>query len=67
VEKLERLNDTPLTVVGRRFTPTEGLEGLLLEFADDFRRYIDTTPWWKVWLDAKRDRQPWLARPLQRG
>lgn len=58
---LERLNDTPIALNGRRFTPTEGLEGLLLELADNFRHYVETTPWWKVWWHAKTDRQPWLA------
>jgi len=65
-DKIEQLNDTPLTVGGRTFTPAEGLEGLLLELADHFSHYAKTTPWWKVWWHAKADRQPWLAQGFGR-
>lgn len=65
-DALERLNDTPLKLHGRTFTPTEGLEGLLLELADNFRHYVETTPWWKVWWHAKMDRQPWVAEGFGR-
>jgi len=64
---LDELNDTPLTIGSSTFAPTEGLEGLLLELADNFRHYVQTTPWWKVWWDAKRDRQPWLADRFGQG
>ena len=59
-DEIERLNEKPLTIGSRTFAPTEGLEGLLEELADNFRHYIETTPWWKVWWHAKMDRQPWL-------
>lgn len=64
---LDELNDTPLTIGSSTFAPTEGLEGLLLELADNFRHYVQTTHWWKVWWDAKRDRQPWLADRFGQG
>lgn len=59
-DALDKLNEKPLTIGSRTFAPTEGLEGLLEELADNFRHYIETTPWWKVWWHAKMDRQPWL-------
>lgn len=62
-EALETLNDTPLTLHGRTFRPTEGLEGLLRELADDFRDYIEHTPWWKLqWHLLTRREAPWLER-----
>ena len=66
-DEIERLNDTPLILGGRTFSPTEGLEGLLLELADNFSQYVKTTPWWKVWWHARVDRQPWLAKGYRRG
>ena len=65
-DALEKLNETPLKLHGRTFTPTEGLAGLLLELADNFRHYVETTPWWKVWWHAKMDRQPWVADRFRR-
>ncbi len=65
-DALEKLNETPLKLHGRSFTPTEGLEGLLLELAENYRHYVETTPWWKVWWHAKTDRQPWLAPGFRR-
>lgn len=59
-DALDKLNDTPLTIGSRSFAPTEGMEGLLEELADNFRHYVETTPWWKVWWHARVDRQPWL-------
>ena len=66
VDEIERLNEKPLTIGGRTFAPTEGLQGLLEELADNFRHYVETTPWWKAWWDATRDRQPWLAQGFRR-
>lgn len=61
-EALEALNDTPLTLHGRTFSPTEGLEGLLIEPADDFRDYIEHTPWLKLqWHPLTRREAPWLG------
>ncbi|MBK5969653.1 hypothetical protein [Thiorhodovibrio litoralis] len=59
---LEQLNAKPLTINGRTFAPTEALEGLLLELADRFRQYNQTTPWWKQWWHAKAGCQPWLEQ-----
>lgn len=61
-DALDKLNETPLKLLGRVFAPVEGLEGLLEELADNFRHYIETTPWWKVWWHAKMNRQPWLMQ-----
>lgn len=61
-EALEALNDTPLTLHGRTFTPTEGMEGLLRELADDFRDYIEHTPWWKQCWHRLAGKAPWLDR-----
>jgi hypothetical protein len=58
---LEQLNDTPLTLGGRKFAPSEGLDGLLLELADDFRHYIEATPWWKLQWHLWTRKRPWLA------
>lgn len=66
-DEIEQLNETPLTLGGRTFSPAEGLEGLLLELADNFSYYVKTTPWWKVWWHARLDRQPWLAQGYRRG
>lgn len=60
-DEIEHLNHTPLTIGGRTFSPVEGLVGLLLELADCYHHYIETTPWWKVWWHAKVDHQPWLV------
>jgi len=57
---IDKLNDTPLTIGVRTFAPTEGLEGLLLELSDKYRRYMETTPWWKVRWHLWKDRMPWL-------
>lgn len=63
-EALERLNEKPVTIGGRTYAPTEGLEGLLLELADRFRDYMDTTPWWKLqWHLLTRKEAPWLDSP----
>lgn len=60
IDEIERLNDTPLNIGGRTFAPTEGLEGLLLELADDFRHYIETTPWWKQQWHIWKKKVTWL-------
>ena len=65
-DALDKLNEIPINLHGRTFTPTEGLAGLLLELADNFRHYVETTPWWKVWWHAKMDRQPWVADRFRR-
>lgn len=65
-DALDKLNEIPINLHGRSFAPTEGLEGLLLELADNFRHYVETTPWWKVWWHAKMDRQPWVADRFRR-
>lgn len=57
-DALESLNDTPLTIGGRTFAPTEGLEGLLKELADNFKHYIETTPWWKVRWHLRTKKTP---------
>jgi len=37
------------------------LEGLLLELSDNFKSYIETTPWWWFqWHLLTRKRSPWL-------
>lgn len=62
-EALERLNETPLRLYGRTCTPTEGLEGLLLELADNSRRYRQTTPWWKLqWHLWTQKQAPWVRQ-----
>jgi len=61
-DALDKLNETPLKLHGRSFTPTEGLEGLLLELADNFRRYVETTPWWKLQWHVWTKKVPWLAQ-----
>ena len=60
-DELDQLNDTPLTLGGRTFAPSEGLDGLLQELADDFRHYIETTPWWKLQWHLWTRKRPWLA------
>lgn len=65
-DKIEQLNNIPLAIGGRRFSPIEGLEGVLLELADNFSHYIETTPWWKAWWHAKIDHQPWLGQDFWR-
>ena len=61
-DAIERLNETPIKLHGRTFTPTEGLEGLLLELADSFRQYIESTPWWKLQWHVWTKKAPWLAQ-----
>lgn len=61
-EAMDRLNTKPLTLGGRTFAPVEGLEGLLLELANDFRHYIETTPWWKLQWHMWTRRAAWLER-----
>ncbi len=61
-DALEKLNETPLKLHGRTFTPTEGLAGLLLELADNFRHYVETTPWWKLQWHVWTKKVPWLAQ-----
>ena len=50
-DALEQLNEKPLNISGRNVAPTQGLEGLLEELAEDFRHYIETTPWWRLQWD----------------
>ncbi|MCG5496585.1 hypothetical protein [Ectothiorhodospira variabilis] len=59
-DELEKLNEIPLTLGGRTFAPTRGVEGLLRDLADAFRDYIETTPWWKVRWHLWTNRSPWL-------
>lgn len=61
-DALDKLNETPLKLHGRSFAPVEGLEGLLEELADNFRHYVETTPWWKVWWHVWTKKAPWLAQ-----
>ncbi len=65
-DAIERLNNMPLKLNGRTFTPTEGLEGLLLELADNFQHYIETTPWWKLYWHLWKNKTPWLAEGFGR-
>lgn len=65
-DALEKLNETPLKLHGRTFTPTEGLAGLLLELADNFRHYVETTPWWKLQWHVWTKKAPWLAQGFGR-
>ena len=65
-DALEQLNDTPLTIAGRTFAPSEGFDGLLLELADDYRHYIDTTPWWRLQWHMLIRKRGWLAQDYQR-
>lgn len=58
-DALEKLNDT--TWVDSGFTPSQCVEGLLLELADNYRHYIDTTPWWKLQWVLLRGKRPWLG------
>ena len=63
-DALDGLNDLPLTIGGKVFAPVEGLEGLLLELADDYRSYIESTPWWKLqWHIWTRKEAPWIKAP----
>ncbi|TCO73761.1 hypothetical protein [Chromatocurvus halotolerans] len=63
MDKIERLNNTPVTLGGRTFSPSEALDGLLLELADNFRDYIETTPWWKLhWHIWTKKDAPWLEQ-----
>ena len=57
---LEQLNNAQLNINGRTFAPADGLDGLLLELADDFRHYIDSTPWYKRQWDLLTGKRPWL-------
>lgn len=57
---LEQLNNTAWTVSGRTFAPSEGMEGLLAELADDYRHYKGTTAWYKRQWDLLRGKRPWL-------
>lgn len=59
-DALEHLNDTQLTISGRTFAPAEGLDGLLLELADNYRHYIDSTAWYKQQWDLLTGKRPWL-------
>jgi hypothetical protein len=59
-DALEKLNSKLLEVNGGTFAPIVGLAGLLVEFADNYRHYIETTPWWKVRWHMWKDRTPWL-------
>jgi hypothetical protein len=61
-DAIERLNDTNIKIHGRTFTPREGLEGLLLELADNYQHYIETTPWWKLYWHAWTNKSPWLEQ-----
>ncbi len=63
---IDKLNDTPITIGGRTFAPTEGLEGLLLELSDKFKHYMENTPWWKVRWHMWKDRTPWLEMEYRR-
>ena len=61
-EAMDRLNTKPLNLGGRTFAPAEGLEGLLLELADDFRHYLETTPWWRLQWHMWTRRAAWLEK-----
>ena len=63
-EAMDRLNTKALTLGGCTFAPVEGLEGLLLELANDFRHYIETTPWWKLQWHMWTRRAAWIERKL---
>ena len=66
-DALDRLNATPLTIGSKTFTPTEGLEGVLLALADAYRTYIETTPWWKQqWHFLTKGDAPWVADQFRR-
>ena len=59
-DALDDLNREQLLVNGRTFAPEVGLEGLLEELADNFRHYMETTPWWKLWWHVWTKKTPWL-------
>lgn len=61
-DALEQLNDTQLTISGsgRTFAPADGLDGLLLELADNYLHYIDSTPWYKQQWDLLTGKRPWM-------
>ena len=59
-DALEQLNDTQLTISGSTFVPAEGLDGLLLELADNYRQYKDTTAWYKRQWDWLTGKRPWM-------
>lgn len=59
-DALEQLNDTELTISGRTFAPSEGMDGLLLELADNYWHYIDSTPWYKRQWHLLTGKRPWI-------
>jgi hypothetical protein len=57
---VEQLKDTQLTISGSTFASADGLDGLLLELADNYRHYIDSTPWFKQQLDLLTGKRSWM-------
>jgi hypothetical protein len=56
----EQLKDTQLTISGSTFAPAEGMDGLLLELADNYRHYIDSTAWYRRQWDLLTGKRSWM-------
>ena len=59
-EVIKQINAKPMTIGDQCIAPVEGVYGVLLELADDFRDYVQTTPWWKQLWHLSTKQTPWL-------